>query len=196
MKYEGNNIYYDIEIYYEDGHLFHETGLYKDGQVYRNGLSELFGLDESVYINEKIETKDGLFLLTESDYDYNLETYRSCVYYRDNSGNIKVLLDSDHQYRSDYSYSVDSYSELDEIAYFNMKSSLDNVRSTFIFPPTIIPGVDFVDVDAFYHDVTPKKNSKLPWLKRDKTVKGAPRKMNDSAYVKRKVPEQFYKRYR
>ena len=110
--------------------------------------------------------------------------------------NGKVLLDSDHQYRSDYSYSVDSYSELDEIAYFNMKSSLDNVRSTFIFPPTIIPGVDFVDVDAFYHDVTPKKNSKLPWLKRDKTVKGAPRKMNDSAYVKRKFPEQFYKRYR
>lgn len=107
-----------------------------------------------------------------------------------------VSLDSDHQYRSDYSYSVDGYSELDEIAYFNLKSSLDNVRSTFIFPPTIIPGVDFVDVDAFYHDVTPKKNSKLPWAKRSMTVKGSPRKIVDKAHIKKKFPEQFYKRYR
>lgn len=110
--------------------------------------------------------------------------------------NGKVLLDSDHQYRSDYSYSVASYSELDEIAYFNMKSSLDNVRSTFVFPPTIIPGEDFFNVDSYYHDVTPKKNSKLPWLKRDKTVKGATRKMVDNAHVKKKFPEQFYRRYR
>ncbi len=107
-----------------------------------------------------------------------------------------VSLDSDHQYRSDYSYGVDSYSELDEIAYFNLKSSLDNVRSTFVFPPTIISGADFIDVNAYYHNVTPKKNSKLPWLKRGLTVKSAPRRIVDNAHVKRKFPEQFYKRYR
>lgn len=107
-----------------------------------------------------------------------------------------ISLDSDHQYRSDYSYNVDGYSELDEIAYFNLKSSLDNVRSTFIFPPTIIPGEDFFDVDAYYHDVNPVNKSKLPWAKRSMTVKGSPRKIVDKAHIKKKFPEQLYKRYR
>ena len=107
-----------------------------------------------------------------------------------------TALDNSHEYRSDYSYSIDSYSELDEIAYFNMKSSLDNVRSTFIFPPTIIPGDDFFNVDSYYHDVSPKNNSKLPWKNRQLTVKGAPRKLVDKAHVKKKFSEQFYKRYR
>lgn len=108
--------------------------------------------------------------------------------------NGTTLLDDSHQYRSDYSVFVDGYSELDEISYFNLKSSLDNVRSTFIFPPKI-SDISLVDAESYYHDVNPKGKSKFPWLRCNFSVKSAPRKIVDNAHVKRKLPDKIYKRY-
>lgn len=109
-----------------------------------------------------------------------------------------VSLDSDHKYRSDYSYDVAGYSELDEITYFNLKSSLDSVRSTFIFPPKIIGTCIFDEeyTEDIYRNISPKSSGKFGSNSHNFSVKSASRKIFNKVHSKRMYPERLNKRNR
>lgn len=110
-----------------------------------------------------------------------------------------VSLEDDHKYRSDFSYPVDEYSELDEITYFNLKSSVEAARKIFVFSLEIIDSSvwdDDYSAENIYRPVGTKGNGKLPLMNYSFKAKIVPRKIMDKVPVKKKFPEKFNKRNR
>lgn len=109
-----------------------------------------------------------------------------------------ICLEDNHKYRSAFSRSIDSYSELDEITYFNLKNILAEKRRTFIFPPMIIGSCIFDEESAedIYRFVSTRGSGKMPKASHSLSVKSAPRKSLDKVHVKQRFPEKFNKRNR